>query len=430
MNISTFMISLFFVTLTMAAEVIDYPTTLYTFPTEFEPAFCSLLYNPDTGGYDLAYSSFTGIPDEPDRVLRVSTVSQNYLDKTKMQSQLITDEILWPNEIGQVPYGAFGSSNYWTSASAFFLPEKDNGSISLIDMTDPLNPGKPIWISSEQGKEWYYHRVLWHDMDYDGDYDAVTARAYGNEVVATEAELVWFENPGINPPPEHWETHVIISGYEDVGLRIENLPLPDGSETLVIFSSGFFSQSLTLTWTTDGDWKNSASIQHRVIDDAGWYFDLQVADLNVDGKKDILVTTWARPNLDAHGSLLAYEMPDGDWRTENWIKQVLTTDFRDVYLFPGNGAPGSPIPFWRSKAMELNGEKPHIILSGDDDGHAYLLVPNSEDPLDWTYKKSTIFRALGTVGTIAVGDIDGDGYTEMFIPGYSTNQIVVMTYKP
>lgn len=36
--------------------------------------------------------------------------------------------------------GAF-DTHYWTSASAFFLTGKDNGSISLIDMTDPYNVG-------------------------------------------------------------------------------------------------------------------------------------------------------------------------------------------------------------------------------------------------------------------------------------------------
>lgn len=40
---------------------------------------------------------------------------------------------------------------------------------------------EPIAISSsEDAVDWFYHRVEWHDMDNDGDLDAVTARAYGS----------------------------------------------------------------------------------------------------------------------------------------------------------------------------------------------------------------------------------------------------------
>lgn len=41
-----------------------------------------------------------------------------------------------------------------------------------------------------------------------------------------------------------------------------------------------------------------------------------------------------------------------------------------------------------------------------------------------------IFRAFGTVGAIAVADIDDDGFQEVFVPAYSTSQIIVMSYKP
>lgn len=37
---------------------------------------------------------------------------------------------------------------------------------------------EPVLISAEGDAElWYYHRVVWMDMDNDGDKDALTARA-------------------------------------------------------------------------------------------------------------------------------------------------------------------------------------------------------------------------------------------------------------
>jgi len=37
---------------------------------------------------------------------------------------------------------------------------------------------------------------------------------------------------------------------------------------------------------------------------------------------------------------------------------------------------------------------------------------------------------IGVAGTLAVGDMDADGYTDMIISGYSANKIFVYTYKP
>ena len=43
----------------------------------------------------------------------------------------------------------------------------------------------------------------------------------------------------------------------------------------------------------DEDWTNVDAINERVIDNNGWFFDIQIADVNADGRDDVLVTTWA-----------------------------------------------------------------------------------------------------------------------------------------
>ena len=75
--------------------------------------------------------------------------------------------------------------------------------------------------------------------------------------------------------------------------------------------------------------------------------------------------------------------------------------------------------------------KPWIALSGDDDGKFYVLVPTSEDPNVWDYDVQLILDTGDTTaGTMAVADLDGDGYTDIVAAGYSQGRIHVFTYAP
>lgn len=70
-------------------------------------------------------------------------------------------------------------------------------------------------------------------------------------------------------------------------------------------------------------------------------------------------------------------------------------------------------------------------MSGDDDGRAYSYEAHSQDPTDWTYTKTTFFDAgSGTVGELSAGDVDNDGYIDVFAPSYSRNEVVAFTFAP
>jgi len=70
-------------------------------------------------------------------------------------------------------------------------------------------------------------------------------------------------------------------------------------------------------------------------------------------------------------------------------------------------------------------------VSGDDDGRHYILEPVNEDPADWTYNKHILVDTERTTsGKFAVGDFNGDGYTDIVVAGYTIGRLYAFTYAP
>jgi len=168
--------------------------------------------------------------------------------------------------------------------------------------------------------------------------------------------------------------------------------------------------------------------QHRVIEDIpdNRYFDIELVDLNMDGNLDLLVSI----NSDSSGALIAYEIPR-DFRTGVWRRHLIEEGFKpsNLIILEGNGAPGSGHAFYPEPAGDRI--KPLIMLTGDDDSNVYVFESTADsDPSVWSYTKTSIFYAKGTVGGPAIKDVDGDGYAEVFIPAWSQGTLNVYTFKP
>ena len=86
--------------------------------------------------------------------------------------------------------------------------------------------------------------------------------------------------------------------------------------------------------------------------------------------------------------------------------------------------------------MAGQGTKPWLLLAGDDDGKAYYFVPFSEDPNNWDYDTITFLDETGDSGTwqiigqMATADADGDGLTEIYIPSYYKNRVLIYEFSP
>ena len=109
--------------------------------------------------------------------------------------------------------------------------------------------------------------------------------------------------------------------------------------------------------------------------------------------------------------------------------------------------------------MYIRNHRKWILVSGDDDGKIYVLRPTTDAANDFTpYEKNILIdtnaQTAGTYivqcsyhhrinnfcivltkksftsGKPAIGDLDGDGFTDFIAPGYSSNKLYIFTYAP
>ncbi|XP_067667929.1 uncharacterized protein [Haliotis asinina] len=371
--------------------------------------------------YNLVIAAFSGFPFSTDHVYEVAAIGRQLptINSTKILD--VSHKITWPNEISQVPDAVF-HKELIAAPGGFLVPLKTHGTIGLFDLS-VSPPRGPFTITSSADSAWFYHRVLWKDMNGDGRIDAVTCRAKKPLFGQAQGELVWYEHPATGALEHPWTMHVLAKG-PDVYFDFLTLKTPGGTFDCIV-TAGFFSKSLNIYWTTDSSnkWNDASKIKSRVIDNTfGEVFDVQAVDLNGDGGLDLLVSGYGAQSA----NLYSFEIPN-DFRTEKFTRHTLAAGFSPRQKGVGHGAPGSAQTVYPTSSTK---GKPLVLLSGDDDGRAYLLKPSSASGSDWTYDKETFLDVgQGTVGEPAVKDVDGDGYKEIFVPAYNQGYVYVYTFK-
>jgi hypothetical protein len=394
-----------------------------------KPAFLALVPFQPGEAPTLVISSFRMFGR--DTVRTVPAVGEFLEDLGAVRPTLLTDRITWPNETDWTPGSIFGFDAL-TVSSGFLVPGKNRGAVSVL----PLRDGAAFWAHepirlSPDMPGWFYHRAVWRDMDGDGAQDVITARARKPMMGAGRGKLVWLRNPGrqirenaadgikVGAAPS-WEEQVLAEG-PDVHFRLEDL---DGDGTEEVLATEFFGKRLSVSWFEGGEGPlASRGLRRRVIDaQLGSAFDLELVDLDGDGRRDLLVTNH---EPDEKAAVFAYEIPD-DFRNEAWPRHTLIEGIETRQGGPKQASPGRATAFHPRPAEP--GARPWILVSGDGSQRAHLLVP--EEGSRWAYREETLVDVGGTVGLCLAEDVDGDGYTEIFVPSWNKDEIHVFTFAP
>jgi len=410
------------------------------------------VFDTEEGGKDLYFTTFNAaLPffHDPVYFLKNPGAILDSVDNWANEIETLGAKAsaFWPNFPVQMPSSVLGFEGV-VQTSGFLVPGKSEGKIELYD-TSKGEQGKhgPINIASGQDHNWSYHWVIWKDIDNDGFLDAFTARfrvpPFGGDPLS---ELVWFKNPGTAPPAAGqnwpWQHFVQVTGGPDVYFEEEIFEVcnPDCFEYSAIVTGELWTERIMLYYVINepGAWAIPTNIKSMVVDAApGQPFEAHFADLNNDGVLEILASCYDTRKGNETGNLWVYEQ---NWEDPEmpWKRSSLASGFvANPYLFGNSMAPGKTRLFWPSEeykeTLTESGAvpKPWIALSGDDDGVHYVMFPKSEDPTDMEYDMQVMVDTEDTTaGTMAVADLDGDGYTEIVSAGYTAGEVYVFTFAP
>lgn len=192
---------------------------------------------------------------------------------------------------------------------------------------------------------------------------------------------------------------------------------------MVVFSAEFFNEKVRFyrVSTIDGTLVASRDIDCTLIQNAE---SVTYVDINNDGIKELLVNNHEKSNTE--NGIWAYHFPS-DWMTGEFTRSTIATGFKNKFsLTVPNMAPGFTYPFWPN--INQQGKEPaHIVVAGDGDHTAHLLTPT--DPSTFAYELDTIKEMNGTVGALAWGDLDSDGWNELFVPDYDSSLVEVFAFS-
>eukprot|EP00466_Bigelowiella_natans_P001521 jgi/Bigna1/89661/estExt_fgenesh1_pg.C_530052 len=335
-------------------------------------------------------------------------------------------DLVWPNGLTPVP-----SSAKMILGDGFLVPGKSTGGIYTVDLADEEATSAVKRISpSESG--WFYHVGYPYDVDRDGDLDIVAARAKSPPVLPwkeKEGELVWLENPGSENDGGDWALKPLVQGQGAPDFLFDARILPGSSgnySRLQIAAPEYYGERLVLYTEKKRQPQDPLEFDVRVVDaNLGHGFACSWVDLNRDGNLELLATN----HKIRGGAVYAYEWAHGvnPSEADPIARHVLADGFHATKPLPGFASPGKAsevLPHGNSSTL------PHIIVSADNENDVFHLIPvlDAAGKFEFQYTKEKLPEAVGSdIGQIAVGDTDGDGFADVYVPLYDSD--IVLHYE-
>lgn len=396
---------------------------------------------------------------------------------------------VWPNSVARVPDGVVPFEAIVVPGGFHTTPLP--GRLTLLDLDDPARTeyivdqstrilGQPCSFPRDPANApRFYHQARWHDMDSDGLLDLVTVRSSfkvaGGICAPPLGEVVWFENPGAAlDPAVEWTEHLLAGFPSDPFAAEIHLDLHDfeGDGVPEIVATHFFTGDLiTIYGAPAGQSWDAVDVlfnparTRNLVTDQGRPFEIEIVDLNRDGRAEILATNHQGDGCfpvtdDAiPGRVFVVEPPAGDLFAEPWAVHLIKDEIRPNPTFPaptmgpGRLAPGRANAFWPVRWMEGR-RKPWIVVGGDEASKVWILRPRSQNPRDWRYLSAVVFdindvygpgttqsltapppsagNSISTVGGVSRRyDRPGPfGRTELYVPVFEGRALHKLVFRP
>jgi hypothetical protein len=327
----------------------------------------------------------------------------------------------WPNNVKVVPHDVFGFRAI-VVPDGFLATGHKNGGVYIVKVSeDDMTKTEFTTKISTDEKEMFYTMGEWVDLNKDGRMDFLTARSNGN---ADGGELVWFEHPEEGLGGE-WKEHIVTSGPEtSIEVVIDG---PEKKE-IIVFAAEFFSQKLSMyaVSTHNGELNWSRVIDDQILS----AYSVQFADLAGNGRRELLVSNH-ESDKDTNG-VFSYTLPKKDWQEGEIEKFTLSTGFKPVNnpLLPlvHRAAPGFTYAFQPQSIKEHHiGNPSYILVAGHGDHCAHLMTPT--DPTNFVYERDTIANEKGLVTAMTYGDLDNDGWNEVWATNFEDSKIEVFKFR-
>lgn len=323
-----------------------------------------------------------------------------------------SNAINWPNSITVVGAEVFGFPAV-ALGDGFLVPSHTTGGVWVMEASpEPQTLKQPVKISQDRSG-WFYHQAHFVDIDGDGLLDVVTARCqYAVWPWAKkQGELVWLKQPSKDAlSGDSWQEHPMGEGPDFLFCVRPGKPFS-------LVAPEFITGQVVYWFMKDKKMKK------RVLDTSiGPGFSCSWSDLNNDGHLDLLVTNHAMQN----GSVFAYTFSSDDIETASISRHILASGFTPSKVKKGNGSPGDALPF--HPLLNETGTKPHIFVSGDNSNSIFLLTPISQSSDNWTYHKEEVADLGADIGRPSIGDVDNDGFADIFVPLYNAKEVAHYTF--
>jgi len=333
-----------------------------------------------------------------------------------------SDVIDWPNAVTGVSADVFGFPAM-ALGSGFLVPSHTTGGMWVLDgSANATHLPKPVKITKDKkdiqpDSGWFYHMAEFIDFNGDGRLDVLTSRCQDGVWPFSKhrGELLWLEQPSSSPlSGDAWVEHHLADGPDFLFCLH-----PDKSKTWLV-APEFIGERMVLYYKME-----NGTMASRVLDDkSGPGFGCSWADLNGDGRLELLATN----HINQNGSVYAYNFDSDDLTTAGVTRHVLATGFSAMSDKTGTASPGDAVAF-RPKTSDKGG-KMHIFVSGDNSNSIFVLVPSSGDKNDFSYSKQFLEFVGADIGRPAIGDVDGDGFVDIFVPAYDNDAVVHYKFAP